>query len=161
MTSNPEFRKSQILMYVTHLIFILMILSIFACTNKEEAARKMYNEALNLEQSEQDEKAFEIYKEIVGKYPETQTAVDVNKRLLVIKKTLNFSIRELIVTALKLFKMDNARYPTTEEGLSVLLENKSNLPYWKGPYIEDKSSKYISLFTYTNEGFDYTLTFKE
>lgn len=161
MTINPECRKSQILMSATHLIIILMIFSIFACTNKEEAARKMYNEGLNLEKSEQLEKTFEIYKEIVSRYPETQTAVEVNKSLLVIKQILNSSIRELIGTALDSFLRDIGRYPTTEEGLNVLLENESNLSDWGGPYLKEKSSKYISLFTYTNEGLNYKLILKE
>ena len=37
--------------------------------------------------------------------------------------------------ALDLFNQDNGRYPTTEEGLRVLMENP-NLPEWKGPYLK-------------------------
>ena len=37
--------------------------------------------------------------------------------------------------ALDLFNQDNGRYPTTDEGLKVLIENP-NLPEWKGPYLK-------------------------
>jgi general secretion pathway protein G len=38
-------------------------------------------------------------------------------------------------SALAAFAADNARYPTTSEGLNALLENPG-LPTWKGPYIK-------------------------
>jgi general secretion pathway protein G len=37
--------------------------------------------------------------------------------------------------ALDLFNQDVGRYPTTDEGLKVLVESP-NLPEWKGPYLK-------------------------
>jgi len=47
-----------------------------------------------------------------------------------------------ISQALKMFKVDNGRYPTTEEGLEALMKNPSadDLPnYAKSGYLEDKT----------------------
>lgn len=44
-------------------------------------------------------------------------------------------------TALDLYFMDNSRYPTTEQGLAMLVERPSSdvdLPKWKGPYLKKK-----------------------
>lgn len=41
-----------------------------------------------------------------------------------------------IATALKLFEVDNGRFPATEEGLEALLEPPSSAKNWKGPYLE-------------------------
>ncbi|MBI4323253.1 MAG: type II secretion system major pseudopilin GspG [Candidatus Omnitrophica bacterium] len=41
--------------------------------------------------------------------------------------------------ALKLFEVDNGRYPTTEQGLGALLQKPAGPPVpknWKGPYLE-------------------------
>jgi len=38
-------------------------------------------------------------------------------------------------TAIDLFEQDTGRYPTSEEGLGVLLENPG-IANWKGPYIK-------------------------
>ena len=41
--------------------------------------------------------------------------------------------------ALRLYEVDNGRYPTTEQGLSALLSKPTSPPTpenWKGPYIE-------------------------
>jgi len=42
---------------------------------------------------------------------------------------------ELFGAALDEFRLDNGRYPTTEEGLSALRERPSGLDKWKGPYL--------------------------
>jgi general secretion pathway protein G len=42
---------------------------------------------------------------------------------------------ELLGSALDSFRLDNGRYPTTEEGLSVLREKPSELENWDGPYL--------------------------
>lgn len=39
-------------------------------------------------------------------------------------------------SALEQYRLDNGRYPTTDEGLSVLTVRPSNAPNWKGPYLE-------------------------
>ena len=33
------------------------------------------------------------------------------------------------------FRLDVGRYPTTEEGLAVLISRPSNIPKWDGPYL--------------------------
>ena len=38
--------------------------------------------------------------------------------------------------AIKMFKLDTGRYPSTEEGLGVLLENTGSIHNWDGPYLE-------------------------
>jgi len=37
--------------------------------------------------------------------------------------------------AIKLFEVDNNRYPTKEEGLAALRVRPANAPSWQGPYI--------------------------
>jgi general secretion pathway protein G len=43
-----------------------------------------------------------------------------------------------ITTALKFYRLDNDRYPTTEEGLDALMTAPSSAKNWKGPYLENK-----------------------
>lgn len=43
--------------------------------------------------------------------------------------------------ALKLYEVDNGRYPTTEQGLRALFEKPASPPTpknWKGPYLEEE-----------------------
>lgn len=45
-------------------------------------------------------------------------------------------------TAINSFKLDTGRYPTTEEGLEILITKRDNAPNmdkWNGPYFERKS----------------------
>jgi len=42
----------------------------------------------------------------------------------------------MLETALDLFETDNGRYPTTQEGLQVLLTKPGSAPDWRGPYIK-------------------------
>lgn len=37
--------------------------------------------------------------------------------------------------ALAQYRLDNGRYPTTEEGLGALIARPSNAPRWEGPYL--------------------------
>ena len=41
-----------------------------------------------------------------------------------------------IATALKLYEMDNGKFPTTEEGLNALLNKPASSVSWNGPYLE-------------------------
>ena len=41
-----------------------------------------------------------------------------------------------IEIAIDTFEIDNARYPTTEEGLAALVQQPSDLPTWKGEYLK-------------------------
>lgn len=42
---------------------------------------------------------------------------------------------ELLGNALDEFRLDNGRYPTTEEGLGALREKPEGLSNWAGPYL--------------------------
>ena len=41
-----------------------------------------------------------------------------------------------IELTLDAFEVDNGRFPTTEEGLSALLEQPANADGWRGPYLK-------------------------
>lgn len=43
---------------------------------------------------------------------------------------------QMLCTALDLFHLDVGRYPSSEEGLKVLVQKPDNLPAWSGPYLE-------------------------
>jgi general secretion pathway protein G len=50
-------------------------------------------------------------------------------------------INSNIAMALKLYELDNGNFPTTEQGLNVLLSKPTSNPVpsnWKGPYLEKK-----------------------
>jgi general secretion pathway protein G len=40
-----------------------------------------------------------------------------------------------IVTALDMYRMDNAAYPTQEQGLKALIERPDSVQSWNGPYL--------------------------
>jgi general secretion pathway protein G len=42
----------------------------------------------------------------------------------------------MLETALKMFRLDIGRYPTTEEGLKALVAKLESLKNWDGPYLE-------------------------
>jgi len=42
----------------------------------------------------------------------------------------------LLETALKTFKLDVGRYPTTEEGLKAVVARPEGVRFWDGPYLE-------------------------
>jgi len=39
-------------------------------------------------------------------------------------------------TALNMFEMDTGAFPTSEQGLGVLIQNTDNISEWKGPYLQ-------------------------
>jgi general secretion pathway protein G len=43
-----------------------------------------------------------------------------------------------ITTGLRLYRLDNDRYPTSDEGLDALMTKPSSARNWKGPYLENK-----------------------
>ncbi len=45
---------------------------------------------------------------------------------------------ELLGSALDSFRLDNDRYPSTEEGLNALREKPTELKDWDGPYLPKK-----------------------
>ncbi len=69
---------------ISILLLLFFIASITSCTNKEESARKLYNKALSLQQMGDNEEAAKIYMDIIDKYPETETAVEINKMLTMV-----------------------------------------------------------------------------
>ena len=137
-------------------IFTFVLLS--GCTDNETSARKLYNEAMTLQQNGNTEQAISIYKKIVAEYPGTETAVDVNKQLSAVMalqgvaNALNKSTESYksatkeaddklknihqqdIAATLDMFKLDNGRYPSTEEGLHALIVAPDGLRHWNGPY---------------------------
>ncbi len=53
--------------------------------------------------------------------------------------TAQADISANIATALKLYELDNGRYPSSEDGgLNALLTKPGNVNNWHGPYIEKK-----------------------
>lgn len=64
----------------------------------------------------------------------------------------------MIENSVKMFKLDTGRYPTTEEGLKVLLENTGGISNWDGPYLEKGLPKdpWGKDYVYTYPGKNYT-----
>jgi hypothetical protein len=141
-------------------LVILTMAFVVGCSNSEESARKLYNKALTLQQNKQYDEADKIFHDITRKYPETQTAVEVNKKLLEQRKAEEFlesiskhKMKELFAQALDQFRLDTGRYPTTSEGLNALVSNPG-IPGWDGPYLKS-ISKYIIEFSYRRDGSEY------
>ncbi len=42
----------------------------------------------------------------------------------------------LLENAFKMFKLDTGRYPSSEEGFKILMNNTGNISNWDGPYLE-------------------------
>jgi general secretion pathway protein G len=59
----------------------------------------------------------------------------VINRLIKARRVIAQRQINLFETALDSFKLDVGRYPTTEEGLQVLIRNTGNIPNWNGPYL--------------------------
>lgn len=144
---------------------ILLGLLLVGCSSSEESARKLHNEAMNLQQAGNYEEAKSIYRAIVEKYPETQTAVEVNKGLLASneidrlgKFIVDESVKGTLSVSLDAFRLDNGRYPTTEEGLTALISNPG-LQTWDGPYVSDSIqwSGKLSGINYHGRQSDYDL----
>jgi general secretion pathway protein G len=58
-------------------------------------------------------------------------------------------------TALELYKLDNGRYPTTNEGLKALVEAPQGATSWNGPYLSKKEAPndpWGRPFTYRSAG---------
>ncbi len=43
---------------------------------------------------------------------------------------------EALGTALKTYRLDTGKFPTTEQGMAVLVTKPVNEPKWNGPYLE-------------------------
>jgi len=68
-----------------------------------------------------------------------------------------------IATALKLYELDNGRYPSSEDGgLNALLAKPSTGSNWNGPYLEKKpidpwGREYVYKSPGTHRSYDYDL----
>ena len=121
-----------------------------------------------MEQEDKEKQAQRMFSEIIAKYPETQIAVGVNQRLLnkeildkALVEVLTNRRLEIIRMALDAFRLDIGRYPTTAEGLDVLVENQSNVANWKGPYLPESSKSFLGDFRYAREkNHEYLLELK-
>ena len=63
-----------------------------------------------------------------------------------------------LATALDLYELDNGKYPTTEQGLTALLEKPASSPEpknWSGPYLKKKKIPFDPwgrLYVYVSPG---------
>ena len=75
-------------------------------------------------------------------------------------------IKGNVSLALKLYEVDNGRFPTTEQGLKALLEKPTSPPSpknWKGPYLEQEpldpwKRTYVYQYPGTHPPRDYDLS---
>lgn len=77
-------------------------------------------------------------------------------------KVATADIGSSIPTALKLYELDNGKYPSTEAGLKALLEPVSSARNWKGPYLDHKpldpwGKEYQYRYPGTRNKYDYDL----
>lgn len=135
-------------------ILLALTTVLTGCSDSEAEARKMQNLAITAEKEGRGDDARRIYEELVAKYPQTQSAVDANKRLLAsakaeeatdkIKQAFGSTINpktarkqiEDLSSALDIYRLELGRYPSTEDGLSALVRNTAKKPNWNGPYIK-------------------------
>lgn len=45
---------------------------------------------------------------------------------------------EMMKSAISLFYLDVGRFPSTDEGLKVLVREPANVDFWQGPYLESE-----------------------
>ena len=59
----------------------------------------------------------------------------------------------VIESALKFYRLDNYRYPTTSQGLGALVSNPGGLDNWSGPYLEkEPEDPWGQPYKYANPG---------
>lgn len=59
----------------------------------------------------------------------------------------------VIESALKFYRLDNYRYPTSSQGLDALISNPGGLDNWSGPYLEKKpEDPWGEPYQYANPG---------
>ena len=75
--------------------------------------------------------------------------------------TARIFVNDTMKATLFRYRIDNGRYPSTEEGLQALLTQPSSSPNWKGPYMErnpsdpwGKDYQYIMPGKHNTTGFD-------
>ncbi len=65
----------------------------------------------------------------------------VGKSEEAMKKAASADIKGNLSLALRLYEIDNGRYPSTEQGLTALISKPTTPPVsenWKGPYVEQE-----------------------
>lgn len=112
------------------------ISSTSGCSDPETSARKLHNEAITADKEGRSDDSLRIYEQIVAEFPGTQTAVEANQRLLAISRVVEKQKGDL-KAALDMYRLENGRYPSTEEGLSALVAKPLGARNWKGPYLKD------------------------
>lgn len=134
-----------------------------SCSNPENKAREMLNQSLILKQDGKLDEAKATLKKIASQYPKTKAATEALKELeqmkneIALTSILYNSDNRLaerkhtkaeidiqgLETALKLYKLDNGNYPSTEQGLGALVSppNIGDLPknFRKDGYLWKKS----------------------
>ena len=81
------------------------------------------------------------------------------------RKIAEADVKGNLSVALKLYEVDNGRYPTTEQGLNALLAKPTAPPLprnWKGPYLEQEpldpwQKPYVYRYPGTHPPKDYDL----
>ena len=81
------------------------------------------------------------------------------------RKIAEADVKGNLSVALKLYEVDNGRYPTTEQGLNALLAKPPAPPLprnWKGPYLEQEpldpwQKPYVYRYPGTHPPKDYDL----
>lgn len=113
--------------------------AITGCSDPEAEARKMQNLAITAEKEGRGNDARRIYEELVAKYPQTQSAVETNQRLLAasrIEAAVTEHINDLLAS-LDVLRLEVGRYPSTEEGLDALITKPTGMTGWNGPYLSN------------------------
>lgn len=136
---------------------------VMGCSDPEADARKMQNMAITAEKEGRGDDARRIYEELVAKYPQTQSAVEANKQLLVATR-VNAAVEKIedavtkqqiddLLAVLDVVRLEVGRYPSTEEGLNALIAKPAGMKSWNGPYLKDpvKAKRLLNKLTYRLE----------
>lgn len=157
------------------IIFLIVIAIFIGCSSNEEKARKVYNEAITAEQNGDNEKAIELYDKIVKNFPETETAIKSNEKLSIIKIFTNAAKedlekarqelrKDLIESSLKLYKLDNGTYPSTQQGIQALVEKptsgKTPQNWRPGGYLKKSNLECVESYSLSDDGLNFTLIMK-
>lgn len=61
---------------------------------------------------------------------------------------------------LTMFRVDNSRYPSTEQGLDALVTDPGDARRWRGPYIEEEKlvDPWGTSYDYESDGRSYRIT---
>ena len=127
------------------LLAALVVLALVGCGDPEAAARAQYNEGMSLQRDGRVDEAIVVYQRLVERYPRTEIAVEVNKKLLALGAidALTSEIRadttrnqiekiksdiRTLEAALNLYRLDNFVYPTANQGLQALVERPRTGP---------------------------------